>query len=118
MITAQLICVFVFAYAKSKFSHDAACRYIPSLRNIGVSYFSRNISIPVMVTSYKVPWVLQAASNVHPLKCFLKGNRSLVVRKTVGFPTRSDTNQAVQSQKMARDLKISDLGSRGTVLSV
>ena len=23
-VTAQLICVFVFAYAKSRFSHDAA----------------------------------------------------------------------------------------------
>ena len=31
---------------------------------------------------------------------------SLVVRKQVlGFPTRSDTNWAVQPQKMARDLK-------------
>ena len=31
---------------------------------------------------------------------------SLVVRKPVfRFPTRSDTNQAVQSQKMARGLK-------------
>ena len=33
-------------------------------------------------------------------------NLSLVVRKPVfGFPSRIDTNQAVQSQKMARGLK-------------
>ena len=35
-----------------------------------------------------------------------------------GFPTRFDTNRAVQSQKMAGDKEISDLGSRGIVLSV
>ena len=36
----------------------------------------------------------------------LYNKMSLVVRKPVfGFPTRSDTNQAVQSQKMARGLK-------------
>ena len=27
-VTAKLICVFVFAYAKSRFSHDAAHMYI------------------------------------------------------------------------------------------
>ena len=27
-ITAKLICVFVFAYAKSRFSHDAAQYYV------------------------------------------------------------------------------------------
>ena len=26
-VTAKLICVFVFAYAKSRFSHDAAHKY-------------------------------------------------------------------------------------------
>ena len=30
---------------------------------------------------------------------------SRVVRKSVGFPTRPDTNQAVQPQKLARILK-------------
>ena len=33
-------------------------------------------------------------------------------------PTRSNTNRAVQSQKMVRGRKILDLESRGTVLSV
>ena len=33
------------------------------------------------------------------IRAFLRENRSL------GFPTRSDTNQAVQQQKMARGLK-------------
>ena len=28
-VTAKLICVFVFAYAKSRFSHDAAHIYTP-----------------------------------------------------------------------------------------
>ena len=45
---------------------------------------------------------LISALVVHYLDCM-----SLVVKKTVfgGFPTRSDTNRAVQSQKMARGLK-------------
>ena len=34
-----------------------------------------------------------------------------------GFPTLSDTYQAVQLKKMARGLEISDLESRGIVLS-
>ena len=38
--------------------------------------------------------------------------------RSSGFPTRSDTNRAAQPQKMDRVLKISDLGSRGIVLSV
>ena len=35
-----------------------------------------------------------------------------------GFPTWSDTNQAVELQKMAQGLAILDLGSRGIVLSI
>ena len=35
-----------------------------------------------------------------------------------GFPTRSDTNRAVQPRKMARGLKFHFLGSRGIVISV
>ena len=37
-VTAQLICVFVFAYAKSRFSYDAA--HIVKLGFTGVSLFS------------------------------------------------------------------------------
>ena len=37
---------------------------------------------------------------------------------SLGFLTRSDTNQAVQPQKRARGLKFLDLGSRGIVLSM
>ena len=33
-------------------------------------------------------------------------------------PARSDTNRSVQPQKIARGLKISDLGRTGIVLSV
>ena len=38
-------------------------------------------------------------------------------KPTMWFPNRSDTNQAVQAQKMAK-LEISDLRRRGIVLSV
>ena len=38
--------------------------------------------------------------------------------RSSGFLTRSDTNQAVLQQKMARGLKFSDLGSRGIVLYI
>ena len=37
--TAQLICVFVFAYAKSRFSHDAAQMY-PCRAIVTLSYLS------------------------------------------------------------------------------
>ena len=45
--------------------------------------------------------------------------KSLVVRKLVFGVSwaRSDTNRAVQPQKMARGLKFSDLERRGIVLS-
>ena len=40
------------------------------------------------------------------VECHNIYNMSLVLRKPVfGFPTRSDTNRAVQPQKMARGLK-------------
>ena len=69
-VTAQLICIFVFAYAKKRFSHD-------------VAHF--------MYKSYKY------ATSKYV---------SLVVRKPVfWFPTWSDTNQAVQLQRMARGFK-------------
>ena len=46
----------------------------------------------------------------------LIANMSLVMRKPVfGFSTRPNTNHAVQPQKVARGLKISDLRSRGIV---
>ena len=39
-------------------------------------------------------------------------------KPAVWFPNRSDTNWAVQAQKMARDGEILDVESRGIVLSV
>ena len=49
----------------------------------------------------------------------VKDDMSRVMRKpTFLFPTRFDTNQAVQPQKMARGLEISDLERRGVVLSM
>ena len=38
---------------------------------------------------------------------------SLRENRSSGFPTRSDTNQAVQPRKIARGLQKSDLGSKG-----
>ena len=46
------------------------------------------------------------------------GNCQFQICKSSGFPTRPDTNPAVQPQKIARGLEISDMGSRGNVLSV
>ena len=43
---------------------------------------------------------------------------SLWENRSSEFPTRSDTNLAAQSLNMARDLRLSDLGSRGIVLFV
>ena len=49
--------------------------------------------------------------------CLITKNMSRVMRKpTFWFPTWSDTNPAVQLQKMARGLEISDLESRVIVL--
>ena len=43
----------------------------------------------------------------------------LVGKPTMWFPTRSDTNRPVKSQKReSKKLEISDLSRRGTVLSV
>ena len=41
---------------------------------------------------------------------------SVVRNLSLGFPTRSDTNRAVQKQKIVRGLNISDLGSRRIAL--
>ena len=38
-------------------------------------------------------------------KCYLDGMSRLVGKPTMWFPNRSDTNQAVQSQKQAGSLK-------------
>ena len=46
-----------------------------------------------------------------PICASSRENRSL------GFPTKSKTNMAVQPQKMAK-LEIFDLGSRGIVLTM
>ena len=37
---------------------------------------------------------------------YFENNMTLCVRKKIGFPTRSNTNQPVQSQKTARSLKL------------
>ena len=44
---------------------------------------------------------------------------SSIMRKPVfGFPTRSDTNRAVQALMMVKRLEISNLGRRGILLSM
>ena len=37
-VTAKLICVFVFAYAKSRFSHDAA-QMVPEASLLGAQHY-------------------------------------------------------------------------------
>ena len=44
-VTAKLICVFVFAYPKSRFSHDAAYLLLVSESFIGVKLVPLLISI-------------------------------------------------------------------------
>ena len=68
----ELICVFVFAYAKSQFSHNEA-------------YFIVDVSI---FNSCQMIFEPGREKNLCP-----------------GFLTRSDTNRAVQTQKIARCLK-------------
>ena len=49
----------------------------------------------------------------------LVSDLSCIIRKpTMWFPTRFDTNQAVQTQKMVKGCKILDLESRGTKLNL
>ena len=51
-VTAQLICVFVFAYAKSRFSHDAAHTYQEASLQAHVS--NRNAFVYILVSSHFV----------------------------------------------------------------
>ena len=47
-VTAKLICVFVFAYAKSRFSHDAAHFKVITAHFYGVRKF-RKITITIFL---------------------------------------------------------------------
>ena len=80
-VTAKLICVFVFTYAKCWFSHDMAhmLKFKGDYSNLGCSKFKGLI-------------------------CFVIWDMSLE-NLFWEFPTKSDINRAVQPQKMTRDLK-------------
>ena len=48
-VTAKLICAFVFAYAKSRFSHDEAQMKSGKKRGCNITRFSGNLC-PVCIT--------------------------------------------------------------------
>ena len=52
-VTAPLICVFVFAYAKSRFSHDPAHMYP---RHVSLDYFPVEdlVNMLLLVTEYSL----------------------------------------------------------------
>ena len=65
---------------------------------------------------------IHSVCSLESYKCFAilmytdSQHMSHVMRKPVfGFPTKSDTNMAVQPPNMVRDLQILDLGSNGIV---
>ena len=126
--TPKLICVFVFAYAKSQFSHDAA-HIILILIRLWRSWGKKHLTGPLLNFSDSVHCKGGTLWHcVHPVKSIqsqilslirLNGmnflgcqislsNLSRIMRKSVlssVFTTRSDTNQAVPQQKIARGLK-------------
>ena len=60
-VTAQLICVFVFAYAKSRFSHDEAhIRMVPVAALFVAQHFKANVDLSSLaktaqLTSFYLP---------------------------------------------------------------
>ena len=78
-VTAKLICVFVFAYTKSRFSHDEA-------------HFRRKLCFPYFLPKY-------------------------ISKEQIRYVFRYKQNEP-RREKDGWRLEISDLGSRGIVLSV
>ena len=57
---AQLICAFVYAYTKSKFSHDAAQMTAEKYKKYTIIKLSRNIQTnPIQILSSDVPSKLE-----------------------------------------------------------
>ena len=73
------------------------------IRRLGCSETS--VTIEIIQNIWKTSQVSLKLKSDNKLKV-KNVNMSLVLRKSVfGFPTRSDTNRAVQPHNMARDLK-------------
>ena len=79
--TAQLICVFVFAYAESRFSHEAA----HSHEAVHIFYYKDKISESELKEE--------------------SDTQAKVAVEKLNYPTRSVTNRAVEPQKMVRVMK-------------
>ena len=112
-VTAKLICVFVFAYAKIWFSHDVAQMVLSCNCCFGVLLPFNTMYVITLLLGKPLVISLSVVSIVqNPIVRRLNYmywslvHLSCVMRKPVfGFPTRSETNMAVQPQKMARGLK-------------
>ena len=110
-VTAQLLCAFVFANAKSRFSPEAAHFVsLPVNHREVVNYIAAPSPPPPppfakLVTSlYEL--LVFPFKKISVLLFQLFEYLSRVMRKpTFWFPTWSDTNPAVQSQKMAKGFK-------------
>ena len=91
--TTKLICVFVFANAKSRFSHDAA--QILSHLIILIDKIKGKLKYVTNIDSF-----VFSLSN---LKAFKRSSEQTNVKLVMssGFPIGSDTNPAVQLQKVA-----------------
>ena len=79
-VTAKLICVFVFAYAKCRFSHDAAhiCRYKHlDLESRDITFYVENnkdtdqtVTVHMTRTSFLIIFCKQFYSIMHNLEYF------------------------------------------------
>ena len=90
-ITAKLICAFAFKhmYAKSRFSQEAA-----------------HLVMIVMMHLISPYGELTKKNNKWKTQLIFSTNWALLwENRSSGFPTRSETNRAVQSLNMARGLK-------------
>ena len=73
-VTAKLICVFVFAYAKSRFSHDAAHISVGSLEKHGsiITHLLSQVRIGMDLTKVVLPtFILERKSLLEMYADFL-----------------------------------------------
>ena len=110
-VTAQKIVIFCFLIYKSMFSHDMAKTILmahsvafeqqfPLMNWTYISIFSSKLS--------KLSWDPTApplGDNIDRCNCTYIIGALLLEKWSSVFPTRSDTNQSVQPQKVARALK-------------
>ena len=94
-VTAKLICDFVFAYAKSWFSHDEA----QIIQPYSQCFFSDGYDIDV--ESFFLMSLMLGEINIQYFLCFCSIIEPHHEKTCPVFATRCDTNRAVQPQKEA-----------------